>query len=887
MKKLFIIFAVLITFKFSFSQVYPPVNSSHPKIVISGNRFDWLRNHHNDPQVLQIYSQFLYNYNNYWITTSYTKLSGSDSLQWNYIFRRYTEAEGTYRNDMVWTGLFSAFLWKVNGDSLMLKRSKYVITRLVYSIYHYPYDSLNSSERECVYRDYGQMASMFLDWCYDDIPLEMKISLGQALFKINRDFVSYFITSSAGNSYVSSHNAYNSVLTMQNTLALYNASGISPPQQDSIDNWYHILYDKWMNNFLPVYGYYRGTNGGWNWGAAYSFWSLIDQYTLFDNLLFSTGKNLYTDLTWVSNSINQYWYMCRPDNYSLHLGDGIMKVIGDNAVYRHSAVFNDLRSNWLSQVFGVPSYADWTMPKFYQLAFREFNQMPSTQPELPADWFSDKVGLVTSRTTWDTNAVQVWMFNSLSKKASHEHRDNLTFGIYHKKPLVVDAGHYDSYGSAHFKNYYTRSVAHNIISIFDTTEVYYYGGEIVSNDGGQIESPTLMNYNNIFEPNFQRGRWLSYYSGNNLLYCANDGKLSYSSVKVKKITRRLLFIKPDIVVIYDNLVLNSHPTNTYKPRWNIHFQNIPAMSGQIVFSEVPNHIEHFSGKEFYTSNGRGNLYFRNLIPDSTRLVRIGGTGYEYWVNGVNYPPSTSPDTNYTEAGKWRIELRPVFDTDTVVFLNTIKIGNNYNPAQPAGYKIKNEITTGVDFDSVICIFDSKGDTGVIYHKFYAGGGRNVKLFASDIRKNMNAFLYLDNVKIKSLKSDSNGVIVTQFNIPSGTNHFIEIKDSASVSVKTGENIPSVFFLSQNYPNPFNPDTKILFGLKTASFVSIKIYDLLGREIYTLVNENFKSGEYSVIFSVKELFSNSLSSGLYFYRISVKDLNGNISFTDVKKMLLIK
>jgi hypothetical protein len=276
-----------------------------------------------------------------------------------------------------------------------------------------------------------------------------------------------------------------------------------------------------------------------------------------------------------------------------------------------------------------------------------------------------------------------------------------------------------------------------------------------------------------------------------------------------------------------------------------------------------------------------------LIPDSTRFVRIGGTGYEYWVNGVNYPPSTAPDTNYCEAGKWRIELRPVFDTDTVVFLNTIKIGNNYNPSQPVGYKIKNEITTGVDFDSVICIFDSKGDTGITYHKFTTSGGRNVKIFASDIRKNLNAFLFLNNVKIKTAKSDSNGVIITQLNIPAGSNQLIEIKDSASVSVKTGEGIPSEFFLSQNYPNPFNPETKIKYGIKKSGFVSIEIYDLLGREVYKLVNENMNPGEYSVNFSVKELFSNSLSSGLYIYRISVKDLQGNINFTDVKKMLLFK
>jgi hypothetical protein len=455
-----------------------------------------------------------------------------------------------------------------------------------------------------------------------------------------------------------------------------------------------------------------------------------------------------------------------------------MKVYGDNAVYRHSAIYNDSRSKWLTQIYSAPGYAEWTMPKFNQLAWRDFSQAPVTQPNLPLDWYSEKVGLVTSRTSWDTNAVQVWMFNSLSKKAAHEHRDNLTFGVFHKKPLIIDAGYYDSYGSSHFKNYYTRSAAHNVVNVFDTTEIYYYGGEVVSNDGGQIESPTLMNYNNIFEPNYQRGRWLSYYSGYNLLYCACDAKMSYNSSKVKKYTRRLLYIKPNIVLVLDNLVLNSHPTNVYKTRWNLHFRNLPAMSGQLVFSEVPNHIEHFNGKEFFVANGNGNIYVKTLLPDSTRIVRIGGTGYEFWVNGINYPPSVTPDTVYSEAGSWRIEVRPVFNTDTVTFLHTINIGNNYNPSQPVGFKLKNELTTGVDFDSLVCLFNSKGDTGIVYHKVYLNGSRNLKLFASDFRKNRTIYLFVDYVKMQSLQSDTSGIIYTQFNLPSGNNHFVELKDSS-------------------------------------------------------------------------------------------------------------
>ena len=85
-------------------------------------------------------------------------------------------------------------------------------------------------------------------------------------------------------------------------------------------------------------------------------------------------------------------------------------------------------------------------------------------------------------------------------------------------------------------------------------------------------------------------------------------------------------------------------------------------------------------------------------------------------------------------------------------------------------------------------------------------------------------------------------------------------------------------LSQNYPNPFNPTTKINYEIKDANFVSIKIYDLLGREIAELVNERQDAGRYIVNFDAAKYM---LSSGIYFYRIKAGD------FVDTKRMVLVK
>ena len=87
---------------------------------------------------------------------------------------------------------------------------------------------------------------------------------------------------------------------------------------------------------------------------------------------------------------------------------------------------------------------------------------------------------------------------------------------------------------------------------------------------------------------------------------------------------------------------------------------------------------------------------------------------------------------------------------------------------------------------------------------------------------------------------------------------------------------SQFALSQNYPNPFNPVTVISYQLSAFSDVKLVVFDLLGREVATLINENKPAGEYQVNFNASDL-----PSGIYFYTLSA----GN--YSETKKMTVIK
>jgi len=100
--------------------------------------------------------------------------------------------------------------------------------------------------------------------------------------------------------------------------------------------------------------------------------------------------------------------------------------------------------------------------------------------------------------------------------------------------------------------------------------------------------------------------------------------------------------------------------------------------------------------------------------------------------------------------------------------------------------------------------------------------------------------------------------------------------SYSDIVNVSYDVPAEFVLNQNYPNPFNPSTRISYFVPDESFVSIKVYDFLGKEVTTLVNETKPTGSYEITFD-----ASNLPSGTYFYKM-IAD-----GYSITNKMLLLK
>ena len=129
----------------------------------------------------------------------------------------------------------------------------------------------------------------------------------------------------------------------------------------------------------------------------------------------------------------------------------------------------------------------------------------------------------------------------------------------------------------------------------------------------------------------------------------------------------------------------------------------------------------------------------------------------------------------------------------------------------------------------------------------------------------------DLIFTEAMAADS-GMIILPFEFING-----EISISSAEGVGEGDvNLPAKYELFQNYPNPFNPTTKVSFVISHSSLVTLRVYDSLGREVATLVNEKRNAGKYEVIFD-----GSNLPSGVYFYRLHTD------RYTNAKKLILLK
>ncbi len=285
------------------------------------------------------------------------------------------------------------------------------------------------------------------------------------------------------------------------------------------------------------------------------------------------------------------------------------------------------------------------------------------------------------------------------------------------------------------------------------------------------------------------------------------------------------------------------------------------------------------------------------IPDSANAkfgkYKSDNTTHNFVVNGINIESYFSP-SDQTESHI----VNSVLTADTSIYFAILSFTsdpisqaiqarhNNYFMNDGRGL-ISDAKNQGSEFQVLLDMFPNEildhDGSEKLHHKFgivdasnitsnpqVITGSHNWSRSANE-KNDENIFiihdLYIANQYMQAFK--------TLYNSTGGTTDF---EVPVVVSVKDEESFPTKFVLEQNYPNPFNPSTTISYSVPASlqQNITLKVYDVLGRKVATLVNEQQPAGNYSVTFN-----ATNLTSGIYFYKLQ----SGN--FVENKKMILIK
>ncbi|GMR25562.1 MAG: hypothetical protein BMS9Abin39_0870 [Ignavibacteria bacterium] len=256
----------------------------------------------------------------------------------------------------------------------------------------------------------------------------------------------------------------------------------------------------------------------------------------------------------------------------------------------------------------------------------------------------------------------------------------------------------------------------------------------------------------------------------------------------------------------------------------------------------------------------GNMYIASYNVNRISILDTAGNVTSFWSGGVLNGP-----------------IGLVFDENGNLYVGNFNDGKIFKRTQ------NGDITEIGDIPGWMGFMTKAGSniyaTAFQQHKIYKvpmdGSGQSV--FAGTGAAGQN-----DGPVIQATFSSPNGIIATT----TGDTLYISDFTPRSLRMITGVNSITAaddekivifdFKLHQNYPNPFNPTTSIQYTVSNAGFISLKIYDVLGKEVSSLVNEYKSAGNYKINFD-----ASSLASGVYLYKLK----SGN--FVDVKKMLLLK
>ena len=392
--------------------------------------------------------------------------------------------------------------------------------------------------------------------------------------------------------------------------------------------------------------------------------------------------------------------------------------------------FKDPYAAWMLRKSGWPSTPNWYIPilKFLwddpQVAPRD--PALASEVEIPRQHLFSGVGDLVMRDGWGPDST--WIeFTSGPYLAKHQHLDQNQFTIFHHGYLAIDsAADYTDTESPNYLNYYRRTIAHNTMLIYKPGEPFFWAENLwpAANDGGQRMDSSRY-WNTIrSRDDWERTRdlWdlarmeVTDYVPNEFQYARGDATHAYSSSKLDRFTRELLYIPhSDVLIVFDH-VRSKDPS--YKKVWLLHGVNEPTVEATDRGHDVGHGGTSYSSAANFTfEDGSGRLLVHTLLPREREIVKRGGPGWEFWAPGDEYggpwgtgknwpieeaqggPLPSDPYLNkmwhtfwgddlqrimpsnmlHVVPGAWRIEVSPAKPSNDDLFLNVLEIGDKGDP----------------------------------------------------------------------------------------------------------------------------------------------------------------------------------------------------------------
>ena len=559
----------------------------------------------------------------------------------------------------------------------------------------------------------GQMlmcGAMVYDWCYD----QMKDSEKKAYIN---EFVRISKTMECGyppknTEPIAGHSSEWMVMRdmLSAAIAIY----------DEFPEMYNHVMTMLCRDYIPVRNYvYAGHN--YHQGTSYA-------NVRFSNDLFSLWILDRMGAGAVYDPAQQFvmydfLYRRRPDGMVLPAGD-VNPGIGGSYGLPTMLAYSYYKDPYLAYEYKRNTKID-NHCLIFDVLWRDYTIEPKSPETLPLTKYSGTpYGWMIARTGWDKNSVIAEMKINEHFVGNHQHMDGGAFQIYYKGPLAIDAGAYHGasggYNSAHNKNFFKRTVAHNSLLVFDPNEKFAswnYGGtdktEFADNDGGQRMPgdrwETCRSFADLLSDEYTTGQVLAHGIGGDYMapeysYLSGDITKAYSD-KVKEVKRSFVFLNlksekvPAAMVVFDKVVSKNAE---FKKHWLLHSIEQPQVSENGIIIKR-------------TKDGdSGMLSNTVLLPAKENLDMqvIGGKGKEFWVNGTNYanaPQAGRPDPR-NERGEWRVEVSPSAPANEDYFLNVIQVAdNNCNELHKASL-LKGENLVGAVIADRIVTFSKDGET---------------------------------------------------------------------------------------------------------------------------------------------------------------------------------